>query len=252
MKKEFPRVLIGTPIYSGKEYCRERFYENVKRLTYPNATFTFVDNSKGTSYLKKLRKSGCPAVQVPRGKNSRDALQNASNYLRKRVIDGGYEYLMFLESDLFPEPDIIERLLECMEDVDNPVLQRGRRVIGAPYFIGQGGKKKLCIFEVNKVPDGRLGTRPLNPGDENWFLNSGLRRVHGMGVGCTLIHKSIIKNYPFWYSLLDDDRMRDLPIKKHPDVYFYLDLHNDGVPVYCNTHCYTIHEPSDWSKVKDV
>jgi hypothetical protein len=248
---EMPRVLVGTPIYEKKEYCRKKFVDTIKQLTYPNYTFVMVDNSKGNSYLKKLRMDGVPAVKVDRGRNSRDALANASNYLRKRVLDGGYDYLMMVESDLFPRPDIIEQLMKHM-DVDSPFLMKGKRVVGAPYHIGMGNGKKLCIFRAVKDKQGMMKTESLNPGDEEWFLNGQLWQVHGMGVGCTLIHRSILERFRFWYSELDDDRMAGMPTRKHPDVYFYLDLHNNHIPVYCDSSLYTIHEPSGWESVKDI
>lgn len=250
-QKEFPKVLIGSPIYEGKEYCRKEFVANVKKFTYPNKSFVMVDNSKGTSYHAKLRRDGVPAVRVNRGRNSRDALANSMNYLRKRVLEGGYDYLLSLECDLFPREDIIERLLENMEDVELFSLQSGKRVVGAPYHIGEDAQKRLCIFRT-VIENGIGGTRPLEPGDEQWFLNGKVHQVHGMGVGCVLIHKSILEKFPFWYSELDDARMAKEVIRKHPDVYFYLDLHNNRIPVYCDTKLYTLHMPSNWKLVKDI
>lgn len=247
-----PRVLIGSPIYEGKEYCRKEFVESIRNLTYPNKSFVMVDNSKGTSYLAKLRRDGVPAVRVNRGRNSRDALANASNYLRKRAIEGGYDYLLMLECDIFPRKDIIEQLLKSA-DVESPLLNVGRRVIGAPYHISDGKTTHLCVFMPYRNEEvGLVGTRPIGPGKEAEFLNTGLRQVHGMGVGCTLIHRSILEQFPFWYSELDDDRMQNKTERKHPDVYFYLDLHNAKVPVYCDTGLYALHRPSSWKDVKDI
>lgn len=247
-----PRILIGSPIYEGKEYCRKEFVENIKRLTYPNKSFVMVDNSKGTSYLAKLRRDGVPAVQVSRGRNSRDALANAANYLRKRTLDGGYDYLMMLECDIFPQADIIEQLLKST-DTSSLLLKEGCRVVGAPYHITDGKTARLCVFmpERNEAT-GLVGTRPMDPGKESEFLHTGVRRVHGMGVGCTLIHKSILEKFPFWYSELDDDRMQGGVQRKHPDVYFYLDLHNAQIPVYCDSDLYVMHRPSSWNDVKDI
>jgi GT2 family glycosyltransferase len=247
---EGPRVLIGSPTYEGKEYCRKEFVENVKRLSYPH-TFIMVDNTKHNSYAAKLRRDGVNVVQVPRGRNSRDALANASNYLRKRTLEGGYDYLLMLESDVFPPRDIIESLLKHM----NPytlTLQEGVRVVGAPYHISDGKHSKLCIFIPEKTKSGIVGTRMLTAEEEEVFLNGKLRRVHGMGVGCTLIHRSVLEEFTFWYSELDDDRMASVKERKHPDVYFYLDLHNNRIPVYCDTSKYAIHKPSAWSEVLDL
>lgn len=250
--EEAPRVLIGSPTYEGKEYCRRAFVKNVRSFTYLNKTFVMVDNSKGTSYSAKLRRDGVPVARVYRGRNSRDALANASNFLRQRVLDGGYDWLLMLESDIFPPPDIIERLLQHADTTPFD-LRNGRRVIGAPYNIGFENDRGLCIFITRKDEElGTLGTRRILRSEEAAFLNGQLRQVHGMGVGCVLIHKTVLERFKFWYSELDDDRMNGLPIRKHPDVYFYLDLHNHRVPVFCDTSAVIDHQPSKWSLVNDV
>jgi GT2 family glycosyltransferase len=211
-----------------------------------------VDNSKTDSYAAKLRRDGINAVRVKRGRNSRDALANASNYLRKRALDGGYDYLLMLESDIFPESNVIERLLSIAE-TDSLIVQNGKRVIGVPYAITDGKQWRLCVFITEKKKDlGLAGTRLLTVNESLQFMNGELQRVHGMGVGCVLIHRSVLENIVFWYSELDDDRMKNVDSRKHPDVYFYIDMHNNNIPVYCDTSQYAIHKPSDWKSVSDI
>lgn len=240
---ELPRVLVGTPIYQDKDYCREAFVENIKRIDYPKDKmhWCLVDNSQKPAYSNKLKRLYPGHVhRVPRGDNTRDALRNAMNFLRLKMLDEGYDYLLIVESDLFPPKDVIPRL-----------MRHGYPVVGLPYEIGFGERRRLCVFTIDQKDIG-LGTRQLTKRESEEFMNGGLHAVHGMGVGCVLIKRDIVERYPFWYSAADDDRMRGLPIRKHPDVYFYLDLHNDGVKVYCDSSVLVHHENSDWSKVKDV
>jgi len=241
--ERFPKVLVGTPTYDGKEYCREEFVKVVQNLDYPNYRWLIVDNSAKPSYYHKLRRQHPTNVaRVSRGKNSRDALANASNYLRKKVLEEGYEYLLMLESDIFPPPDVIWRL-----------LQHGKSVVGAPYQIGFGNNKRLCIFVTEYKPEmGMAGTRIVTVEEERHFINNGVQQIHGMGVGCVLIHRSILERFAFWYSTADDDRMVLSDVRKHPDVYFYMDLHNAHIPVFIDTDIVCRHENSDWKLVKDI
>jgi len=241
---KFPRVLVGTPIYDGKEYCRARFVNNVQNFDYPNYSWMLVDNSADPAYARMLQKqySMGHVARVPRGKNSRDALANASNFLRKKAIEGGFDYLLMLESDVFPPKDVIYRL-----------IRHGYPVVGATYHIGIGSFKRLCLFKVHfKKELGMMGTALIGMDEQNDFTNKGLKIVHGMGVGCVLIHKSILERFPFWYSSVDDARMAHLGERKHPDVYFYMDLQNNGVRVLADTDIHCEHEFSSWNSVHDV
>lgn len=51
------KILIGTPIHEVKDYCMERWLENVAKLQleYP-ADLLMVDNSSGFEYVEKVKK----------------------------------------------------------------------------------------------------------------------------------------------------------------------------------------------------
>lgn len=229
-------MLVFTPTYNGKEYCRKAFLENVKRIRYPNWDFLLIDNSKGTSYASKLRREGIKVVHLSRGNNSREALAASQNYARKKAIEEGYDYILSLESDIFPPEDIIFRF-----------LKHNKLVVGALYFIGGMGDtpRVPCVFVTHyKEEQKQYGTRLINRQEhEELSAVKGLHRIHGMGVGCTLIHKSVFSKYNFW----TDNRFDN----KHSDVYFYMQLWNDGVPVFVDYDTVCHHENSDWSKVID-
>lgn len=233
----FPKVLIFSPTYEGKEYCRKRFVDTINEIQYPNKEFIMIDNSINDDYYNLLKLEGVPVHRVPRGNNSREALTNAQNYARKYAIDNDFDYILSVESDLFPPKDVIFRL-----------LRHSKPIVGCLYMLGGyefNGKilpKIPCVFLTKN--DGSGGTRFIT-NEEHEELSSvgGLHQVHGMGVGCTLIRIDIVKKYPFWC----DNRFDN----KHSDVYFYMNLWNDKVPVYVDYDCEVEHQPSDWTKVAD-
>jgi hypothetical protein len=63
-----------------------------------------------------------------------------------------------------------------------------------------------------------------------------------MGLGCTLISKEIFEKYSFKYS---DKYM------VQSDVILYLELAQNGVPVYVDTDLNILHINSNWTQVKD-
>jgi len=48
------KVLIGTPVHICKDYCMERWLENVSKLEYP-ADLLLVDTSPGLDYMEKVK-----------------------------------------------------------------------------------------------------------------------------------------------------------------------------------------------------
>jgi len=233
---KLPKVLVFSPTYEGKEYCREEFVENVKKFTYPNADFLMIDNSETDDYSRRLIADGVPCIRVPRGGNSRVALASAQNLARDIAVKEKYDYVLSLESDLFPPKDIIESL-----------MKHQKSVVGALYLIG-GTAPSIpthpCVFVFDQKDTGVGGTRLITVEEhEQMKKMGGIFNVHGMGVGCTLISTYLLKNYLFW----TDNRFTN----KHSDVYFYMDLWNNKVPVFVDYDNEVEHRPSAWSLVKD-
>jgi hypothetical protein len=273
-KNDYPKVLVAIPTYSGKDYIFKENFQAVKNLDYPNYEYVYIDNSKGSSYAKKLRLRGANVVRVNRGANSRQALCNAQNYARNKVLNEGYDYLLFVESDLVPDKDVITRL-----------MRHGRQVVGSVYFLESesydlvpphkvdsfllgcaylgvdtsnldlsnvqskgyletnGLRMRIpCIFYLDKA---KGGTRMIKPQEIPELLKKNPSQVHGCGLGCTLIRRDIVQKYSFWWDENDVNK------NKHSDVYFYMDLHRDGVGVFVDTTREIPHYPSKWEDVAD-
>jgi len=235
----FPKVLIFSPTYEGKEYCREKFISNINKIDYPNKEFLMVDNSENNDYYELLKSVGVPVHRVPRGVNSRESLAAAQNYAVRYAVNNDFDYLLSVESDLFPPSDVVWRL-----------LKHWKPVVGALYYLGgfhddNSGKNYPlipCVFITKN--DGSSGTRFITKEEHNYLKSlGGLHQVHGMGVGCTLMDVNIVKNYPFFCDSRYDN--------KHSDVYFYMKLWNDKIPVYVDYDTVVEHQPSPWSKVSD-
>lgn len=232
----YPKILVACPTFEGKDYIIDKWVEAVKNIDYPNFQWLIVDNSQGTSYTSKLRKRGYRVVHVPRGGNSRQALCNAQNYIRKKVLSEGYDYWLSLESDLIPPKDIIFKL-----------MSHAKSVVGSVYFLGTwmdpNIPKPACLFVLDQKEGGMMGTRMMTPEESRKIIGTGLRQVHGVGLGCTLIKRRILEKFGFWTDTRFDN--------KHSDVYFYMELQNAGEPVFVDTNILVEHYASDWTKVKD-
>lgn len=249
-----PKVLVGIVTYEGKDYIFPQCYNAVRSFNYDNYDVLIVDNSAGDSYYTKLLREGYRNVHhIKRAKNSRDTLSDSQNYIRYRMLNGGYDYLLMVESDLVPPPETITRLLNHNKLVVGslywlqgrlPDTEREKLPEGS-FIPGDNGKYKIpCIFFLEwKKEVGAMGTRLITYSELPRFLNTGLRQVHGCGIGCTLFARSIVEKYPYW----TDERFDN----KHSDVYLYMDLHNGHIPVFVDTSFEVPHYPSDWGQVID-
>lgn len=231
---KLPRVLIFTPIYDKKEYCLQEFLEYANKLTYPNKRHIFVDNSPNLNFVCKLRRMGLEAYHVERGGSSREGLARAQNLGRKILLEGDYDYMFSLESDIFCPPNIIERL-----------MYHQLNVVSGLYMIGnrEEGIRVPCITIEAKNEKGTIGTRLLDP--EEWFdyYNKGLKSVAAAGMGCNLIHRKVLEKLAFTY----------LPgHKAHSDVFFCLRVKRDfNQLIFVDTDAFCEHKNSNWDLVKD-
>lgn len=258
-----PRVLIGSPIYDGKDYCIKEHLKCVKGLDYNNYEHIIVDNSKTDKFYKELISMGVNAYRVDRGKNSREAINNSMNFVREYFLNGSYDYLFIIETDLFPDKNIIKRLLSHEKRVvgsyyvlgfkkDNIEYEKYKRLYSTGIISQDVYKEcitdlqfqRACIFELDRKKHGSLGTRNISNEESYEYFGTGLRQVHGCGLGATLIRRDIIERFPFW----TDSRFDG----KHHDVYFYMDLHNEGIEVYIDTDVLIKHKPSRWLEVEDM
>jgi len=256
------KVLIGTPIYNKKNYALKTQLRHVGNINYPNFDQVFFDNTKSDKYYYQLKEKGLKVVRVPRGKNSRDALANSMNLMFAYALEHGYDYCLILENDLYPDPEIINRLLSHNKrvvgsyyllglDEDEKNYQEALRLARTGLLSKQGYEELIkglrikvpCIFLVEKKESGMKGTRNVTRKEGLAFFNTGLRRVHGVGLGATLVDKSIMLRTSFYY----DNRFES----KHPDVYFFADLEDAGIPVFLDTSILVEHDPSNWGNVKD-
>jgi hypothetical protein len=141
-------------------------------------------------------------------------LAKSHDRCRLYALENDFDYLLHLETDIFPPINVIERLMDAR-----------KKVVGALYFIEEGERSKLMI---QKIEDWGIDHRETYNIDENDILlvSGGLEKVFSCGLGCVLIEKSVLKDVIFRYE-------EGSPV--HPDSFFYADLDSKQIPVYVDT-----------------
>ncbi len=227
-----PKVLVGAPVNERKDYCTQEYLDNLKRLTYPNKEFYFVDNSRDYRWHIDAiinREFECEHLKI-RSKRNQEYICESQNILRKKTLEENFDFLMFIEQDLFPEPTIIEQLLSY-----------NTQVASAKYFIGQGENTRLLELETEEKVFETITNRNI-PHEESYFNYPENSTSTQSGYGCCLIHRSILEQYPFHVSQDDNS---------HSDTYFALDLYSAGIEI--TQHPIIVrHHNSSWNQIMDT
>src|SRR3989344_5200299 len=123
------KVLIGTPIHEIKDYCMERWLENVAKLQkeFP-ADVLLMDNSPGFDYVEKV-KGYCKKYGITNYKidhiginqnlnaDTRRSLgvEASQETIRQEVLSKGYDGWFSWECDQIIPTDALNKLVKLMK-----------------------------------------------------------------------------------------------------------------------------------------
>jgi hypothetical protein len=216
------KVLVSCPTADVKDYCFSDWVNQVQNLTYKNYDIHVVDNSDNREFYDKWKEIIPMSRVSPQNYDSvKSVMAKSHDLCRKKALDGGYEYLLHLESDIFCPNDIIESL-----------MSHNKKIVGATYHIGVGEDSQLMIQQIENFGDALRETYTLKSGDLS-FIDGTVKRVFSCGLGCVLIHRSVLSKFKFRY---------EKGANVHPDSFFFYDMNSIGEKVYVDTDIYCNHE----------
>lgn len=227
-----PRILIAAPQHDSKRYCFEEWYMAVKSIIYDKAKVDvlLVDNSSNDTFSKYMQAYDINIGRINvKGKNVMQRMAESHEMCRVIALEEGYDFLLHIETDVIPPPDIIHKLL----------LAR-KKVVSALYAINNGAQRELCVrFKDYCEPLDAVFIYGNNY--NSTIAGKGLTKVFNAGLGCTLIHRSVLSQFKF--RVASEDRFSD----SHPDTWFAYDLMSKNIPIYCDTNTICRHlNASNW------
>ena len=229
-----PKILIGAPTADLKNYCAKEWVDNVKSILYPNSVDIFLaDNSEDPENVKYLRSLGVDAERVEFKKKDSiiSRITKSHNLVRKKTLEGGYDFLLHLDTDIFPPPEVLVSL-----------LSHRKSVIGISYDIFDMHDREPVMLQLEEDNDGEPSGAIIR-GKHNYNAFDGtLKQAWANGVGCTLIHRSVLEKVKFRF-----DKDRD----GFCDSWFAYDIRELGIPMYVDTSIYAYHQNKDWRSVGD-
>lgn len=231
------KILICAPTAAIKNYCAEEWLLNINKFTYSSFEVVVYDNTPDNGdnmlYLNELAQSlclkydfkvvwdGCKGGLIER-------LCSSHNQCRHSGVFGNYKHILHLETDVMPEPDVIERL-----------LAHNKQVCGALYYRDEGRFRKLMIQRHVVLAERNIKAVNVEPDEDAFFIDGTLKKVAHVGLGCVLIHKSVFSKIPFRFIAGRDTS---------PDSYFAEDCFKFQIPIYADTSLICAHKNVAWGK----
>lgn len=119
---EYPLISIIVPVYNIEEYL-PRCVDTLRKQTYPRIEILLVDDGStdGTGALCDRLAEEDACIRVFHKKNG-----GSSSARNLGIAEAKGEYLGFVDSDDYVEPDMYEKLYAAMEQYGVPVAQVGR------------------------------------------------------------------------------------------------------------------------------
>jgi hypothetical protein len=148
------------------------------------------------------------------------------NDCRKYALHNKYDFLLHLESDVFPPKDVIQELLFTK-----------KKFVNALYYSDEGKYRRPMIQMHLDVAPNYGSSLWLNTINEPQFITGETIRVALAGLGCALISCDILKKIEFRY---------EKGVDKHPDTFFAEDCERFNIPIFLNTSVVCEHRNQNW------
>lgn len=234
------KILIAAPTSANKFYCFEDYLDNALKIVCPGEKKIVLfdntmDNGESVAYQNAYYKNkyGQNATEFECIKSDTtfcDGLTSrickSHNDCRKYAIDNEYDYMLHLESDIFPPPNVVQELLLAKKDV-----------VGALYNRDEGRFRRLMVQNRLKRSPFNFYMSNFDPQDCLYFVDGTVKPAHHIGLGCVLIKTSVLKKIPFRY-------VPNVPV--HTDSYFAEDCARNKIKIFANTGLLCEHRNQNW------
>lgn len=172
--------LVSTYTHQVKSYCDVKFFKRFNEL---DADKIIVDNTQGLDYARSLQERFCDNVHHLEisGEDYRfqRSVCDSANYVRDYFLDGGWDYLVILESDVIVPRGLLNLFDEAIAMAEN--------------WAAIGGYYHTWFHTYDK-----WGTQPY----ENKRCKS-LKKTQHVLSGCTVYSRNVMERLPFRWSLDD-------------------------------------------------
>lgn len=266
MKAEnlIPKVLIACPTSDRHKHLLNEWIDSLNSLTYSNIDICLIDTSEKKDYynlLKKKKLNGKP-IKVLRHEwdvkkwHPVQMLAHAREKIRQYFLKNNtYDYLFWLDDDIFVPKNTIQRLLSHNKDhvgfyvhiFAKPhrkpcILKSGEIIMGKGLnyysFVEIDAYKKFVKrFRRNELTNGEKHFIPFIIKD---VWKPQLLKAYGVNLGCLMVKKKSVETIPF--------RTHDTFINGE-DLWYFAEANDKHFEFWVDTDVRCKHKNTDWDGV---
>tara|TARA_R110001599_G_scaffold5726_3_gene28507 strand:- start:10011 stop:10718 length:708 start_codon:yes stop_codon:yes gene_type:complete len=223
-----PKILVAAPQASVKNYCFLDWYLNIKQFSYPDNSIDIflADNSDTDENAKLIESFGVKVKYIPKkGRGIIEVMAECHQACLDYAKDNDYDYILHLETDIFPKHNILMEL-----------MSHNKSVACGLYNIFDGAYREPMIRLIEPKNDGYMRAYGLKNDQAN-YIDGSLIEVYSGALGCCLIRKDIF----------DKIKFRSVEgVEQHPDTWFAQDAYEKQIPIYVDTKALCEHRSKSW------
>ena len=223
-----PKILVAAPQADVKNYCFEEWLRNIRQFSYPQSQIDIflADNSHTTENVDYIKSMGVKCVHIPKkGRGIIEVMAECHQACLDYAKENDYDYLLHLETDIFPKHNILEELMTYKKPV----------VCGL-YSIFDGAYREPMLRLIEKFNAGYMRAYGIS-GSIALYIDGKLLKVFSGALGCTLINKEVFDKIKF-RSVENEHQF--------PDTWFANDMYAQGIPIYVSTKSQCKHYNKSW------
>ncbi len=259
-----PKVLIAAPVSVRHKHLIDSWLKHLDSLTYPNFDVLLVDNSNDNGkYFKELKskKVKNKGIEVFNHKwNSKELnplqmLAHVREKIRVYFLENNYDYLFWLDDDIFIPKNGIQRLLSHDKDCVGFYVHVFYKPNRVPCILKSGeivmgkGLEYYSFSEINAYKDfvKKFRKNELS-NDEKKLIPFVIKDVHrpqlfrayAIGIGCLMVKKEVMEKTKF--------ETHDSFIWGE-DMWWYANAQKNNVEMWCDSSVRAKHENTEWESV---
>lgn len=265
MSNIIPKVLLAAPVSMRHAHLLDEWVQHLNSLTYNHFDVCLVDNTLNTDkYFNKIKTLKVKGKEIitwrhvwnPKELNHLHMLAHVREEIRQYFLKNDYDFLFFLDQDIFIPKNGIQRLLSYNKDhvgfyvhvFYKPnrlpcVLKSGEIIMGKglQYFSFKeinAYKKFVRAFLDNKLTIQEKGLIPFIIKD---LEHPNLFKTYGVGIGCLMIKRKVLEQCAF---------------RTHPtflwgeDLWYFAEANDKKFEFWCDSNVRATHKNTDWEIIK--